>query len=137
MTSIIVIILVLFGIYNYILKDRLNPVLNKEVTTGHPDPWNCNRFWGFRDPSYAESTFSHYIDPYGQRTNHKYPFYGYSLYGFDDNYYFPKMNYLFKNNPPAFKYPPQTDFKHITEPLRSCDGSQYDSSFYVKRGFYT
>ena len=131
----IIVIIILLGLYTVIIKQQsINPVLNKEVTTGHPDPWNRNRFWGFRDPTYAESTFSHYIDPVGQRTNHTYPFYGYTLYGFDDNYYFPKKNYLFKNNPPAFSYPTQTDFKTITEPLRSCHKNQYDSSYYVEKG---
>lgn len=41
------------------------------------------QFFGFRNPTRVEKNFTHYIDPYN-RKNHKYPFYGYSLYGFDN-----------------------------------------------------
>tara|TARA_R100001163_G_C5062866_1_gene200023 strand:- start:825 stop:1259 length:435 start_codon:yes stop_codon:yes gene_type:complete len=94
--------------------------LSQVNTTGHPEPWQSKtkRFWGFRNPTYAESTASHHIDPSGQRKKHKYPFWGYTLYGFDDNYYYPRTQRFLSNNRPHVKYPTSTDFNKTTIPLR-------------------
>lgn len=140
MTPIIILIIVLLIASTSSHWMGASP-LNYSVTTGHPPEGDTTpRFWGFRNPTYRESTASHYLDAYGDRNSHKYPFYGYSLYGHDDNYYYPRINYLFRHNYPAYKYD-KTDFKKETLPLRSCghkfgrdlDETGLPSTFYVKR----
>jgi len=109
---------------------------------------NFPRFFGFRNPTTAEKTFTHYIDPY-DRKKHKYPFYGYSLYGFDDNYYYPRLNsYLTNNSPVINPYQFKNDnastsyFNQTTVPLRysghtknlgGIDYTGLPSSFHVRQ----
>lgn len=111
----LLILIILFFLHQY---SNWNPSINNENTTLVDLKTRYPKYFGFRNPNYPEQTFTHYLDHYNTK-KHKYPFYGYSLYGFDDKHYYPRLSYYNIHQPSFLKAGvPNISFKKNTQPLR-------------------
>lgn len=134
----ILILLILFFLFR---PNNWNPSVNKSNTTLIDTNQTYPKYFGFPNPTRAEQTFTHHLDHYNTR-KHKYPFHGYSLYGFDDKYYYPRLSYYQIHQPSFFKAGvPNTSFVRNTVPLRfsghikgrTPDLTGLPSSFHVRQ----